>query len=107
MVDADLDPSLVAAYVIHPVRNRLAQHLVEEIVRVDLDRLTPRPPHAARVLVVADQLLLLCIDADHRLVPTQIASHSSVDVLELGISVAMLGALADLRVALQVVMLFM
>jgi len=40
--DADADPALVAADLVDAVRDRLAQLLVDEVVRVDEDRLAGR-----------------------------------------------------------------
>jgi hypothetical protein len=61
------------------------------------------PPFAAGVLEVPDQLLLLGIDADHRLTGGQRRLGDRVDVLKLRVTVGVPGALAGLDVGLQAV----
>jgi hypothetical protein len=60
-----------------------------------------RPPLAARVLVVADELLLPGVHADHRLTGTHVPSGLLVDVAELGVTVRVLPALDGLGAGLR------
>jgi len=53
------------------------------------------------VRILADQFFLLRVDADHRLAVGNEASRSGVQVLELGISVRMIGQFFGLRRCLQ------
>ena len=65
--------------------------LVLEVVRADLDSGSPlRRALAADVLEVADQLLLLGVDRDHRLACRERRLRRSVDVAELRVAVGML-----------------
>ena len=63
VVDPDADPALVVGEVVDAVGDRLAQFLVFEVVGADLDRVALGAPLAPAVLEVADQLLLLGVDA--------------------------------------------
>jgi len=60
-----------------------------------------RPPFPPDVLEVADQLLLLGIHRNHRLMLCQGFGHALIDMRELRIAVRMVAALADLAVGLQ------
>jgi hypothetical protein len=64
--DPDVDEAVVGADVIDAVGDRLAQRLVGEVVNVDSDRIALGAPLTAAVLVLADELLLLGVDADRR-----------------------------------------
>lgn len=65
VISADTDPAGVRGDVVDPIRDRLVRSLpVQEVVCLDQDRLTGRPPLVARVLVVADEFLLLRVHAD-------------------------------------------
>lgn len=67
--------------------------LVGEVVRVDEHRPAGRRELAAGVLVAADQLLLLGVDADQRLLGRQRPSGRRGDVIELGVTVGVVGPL--------------
>ena len=68
---------------------------------LDLDWLSGGLPLAPHRLVIADQLLLFAVDADHRLAGGQRRLDRLVDVLELLIAVGMLGSLTRLLVGLK------
>ena len=51
----------------------------------------------------SDQLLLLGVDADHRVAAVQVLLGAGVDVAELGVAVGVLGAFEGLAGALQAV----
>src|SRR5215212_3347448 len=68
-----------------------------------LDRFARGAPLAPAVLKVAEQLLLLGVDRDHRLAVPERRRDRLVDVLELRVAVGMLAALARLGVGLQAV----
>ena len=77
--------------------------LVDEVVRVDQDRPAGRRELSAAVLVVADQLLLLGVDADHRLPGRQRRRRPLGDPPKLCVTVGMIGSLVCLAVGLQAV----
>jgi hypothetical protein len=68
---------------------------------VHLDRLAGRTPLPAGVAILADQLLLLGVHADHRVPARLVGLGVVVEVSELRIPVRVLGALDRLGVALQ------
>jgi hypothetical protein len=100
---ANRDQPAVRADVIYPVRDGLAQLLVDEVEHIHPLGLTLRPPGAAPVRVGADQLLLLGVHADHRLACSQVRGDLPADVTELAILVRVLLPLDGLGIALQAV----
>src|SRR6266851_1458242 len=66
-VGAHAHPAGVRGHVIHPVRDGLAGFLVGEVMVAHPDRTAPGLPLRSAIREVADLLLLLGIDADHRL----------------------------------------
>jgi len=103
VVDPDVHPPLIGTDVIHPIRDRLAQLLVLEVVHPHQLRLTLGSPFSPEVLEIADQLLLLGVHADHGLMAIDRALGDRVDVPELRVTVGMLRALPGLDVRLQAV----
>ena len=101
MVGADVHPAGVGGQVVDPVRDRLAQAVLGEVVRRGLARAGPGPPFAAGVLELPDQLLLLGVHADHRVAGVLVGPGLLVDVPELRVPVRVLLALDGLGVALQ------
>src|SRR5215468_3029530 len=101
MVGADVHPARVGRQVVDPVRDGLAQLQVGEVVALDPGRLAGRPPFPAAVVVVADQLLLLGVHADHRLPSIPVLPDLLIEVAELRIPVRDLVTLDGLGVALQ------
>ncbi len=103
VVGADGHPAGVGGDVVDPVRDRLAQLLVREVVSLHPLRVSARPPLAAAVLVLPDEFLLLSVHADHRLPRRMMLAHLVVDIAELGVAVRVLGALDLLGRGLQAV----
>lgn len=64
MRDAHADPALVACEIVNPVGDRFAQFRNQEVVYSDPFGASLRPPFAAWVLEVPDQLLLLRVHRD-------------------------------------------
>src|SRR5712671_766943 len=62
-----------------------------------------RSPFASGVLEVADKLLLLSVDRDRRLTCRERFFHPIVDVVELHVTIGIVGSLAGLAVGLQAV----
>src|SRR6516225_12337783 len=87
---ADRDPPGVRADVVYPVRDGLAQLLVDEVVGVHPLGIALGPPGAALVRIGADQLLLLGVHADHRLARSQVCGDLPADVTELAVPVRVL-----------------
>jgi hypothetical protein len=101
---ADGDPALVVGDVVDPIGDGLgvlAQVPVGEVVHPDPGRFALRGPFGAPVRVVADQLLLLGVDTDHRFVVVDEVLGQVVEVTELGVAVGMLASLRHLGVGLQ------
>src|SRR5271166_1320400 len=103
MTDPHVDPPLVGRLIVDPVRRHLALLLVREVLRLDAPRPTVRLPFLARILVIADQFLLLGVYRDHRLAPPLERADPAVDVLELGIAVGVVLTLLGLAVGLEAV----
>ena len=101
VVGADADPAGVGGDVIDPVRHRLAQAVLGEVVRARGRGLALGPPLPARVLELADQFLLLGVHADHRIGGALMVFDLLVDVTELRVPVRVPLALDGLGVALQ------
>ena len=101
MVGADGHPAGVRGQVIDPVRHRLARAVPGEVMGPGRRRLALGPPLAARVLELADQLLLLGVHADHRIGGVLVGLDLLVDVPELRVPVRVPLALDRLGVALQ------
>ena len=93
VIGADRHPAGVAGHVDHPVRVGLAQLEVDEVVHVDRLGLPGRAPFPAAVLVVADELFLLGVHADHRLPALLVRTDLGVEVGELGVPVRVPAAL--------------
>ena len=87
--------------VVDRVGDRLGDLGAGEVVPLDLDRLAGRLPLASYRLVIADQLLLLAVDADRGLAGGERRLDRLVDVLKLGVAVGMLRSLTRLLVGLQ------
>jgi hypothetical protein len=101
--DPDRHEPLVAGKVVDSVGDGFAELLVGEVVRVDLDRPAAGLVLAPDRLVVADELLLFGVHADHRLSGGDRRPGGLVDVLELPVAVGMIAALARLAVGLHAV----
>ena len=87
MIDADVHPPGILREVVHPVRDYLAQRVVDKVVHADGDRLALGVPLATGVLVVADELLLLRVDGDHGCAPRLERVDPVVEILELIVAV--------------------
>jgi hypothetical protein len=87
--------------VVDPVRVRLAQGRVDEVVDLDPLGVPGGPPLAAVVLVWPDQFLLLGVHADHRLARVAVFGGLVVEIGELHVAIRMLVALDRLGVGLQ------
>src|SRR5512135_3259348 len=83
MVNSDPDPSLIVGQVVEPVRDRLAQLFVFEVMTPRLLGTTRGLILTAPVLEIPNQLLLLRVDRDHGLTSGEELEHAVVDVLEL------------------------
>ena len=101
MIDADADPAFIGGNVVDAVGNSFAVGLDHEVVDTHLLGLALGAQFTPGVLEVVNQLLLLGIDRDRRLSGAPKARDGGVDMLELGIAVGMMAALARLGVGLQ------
>ena len=103
MVDPDRHPPLVGGDVVDAVGDGLPEFFVLEVVHPHELGLALWSPLPACVLEIADQLFLLGVHADHRLVVSDRAFGDRVDVPELRVTVRVLPALPRLEVRLQAV----
>ena len=87
MVDAAAHPPGVGRKIIDAIRHRSAEFLDQKVVHPDLFRAPLRPILAAMIAEVADQLLLLGVDRNRRLLFGQSCGHLGVDMGELRIPV--------------------
>ena len=94
MVDADADPAGIGGQIVDAVRHRPAQFLDQKIMHPNLFGLALRAPLPAGVLEVSDELLLLRIDRNHRLLrrPARVVTLC-IDVAELRVAIGMVAAL--------------
>ena len=97
VIDAHAHPALIQAQVKHPVRNDLAEFLINEVVDLHLFGLAAGMPLPPAILERADEFLLLGIHRDHRLAALLKAIDHGVDVLELRIGIRMRTASLVLR----------
>ena len=91
---------LVVGDVVDPVGDRLRDP-GGKVVALDLDRDPGRLPLPPDGLVIADQLLLLTVDADGRLAISQRPGDRLVDMRKLRVKVGMLRTLTRLLVGLK------
>ena len=101
MVDADADPAGVGCEIIDTIRHRPPQLLDQEVVDPHLFRLTFRAPLPTAILEVADQLFLLGVDGNNRLLLFERSLDHSVDVAKLGIPIRVAVTFSGLAVSLQ------
>lgn len=103
MIDPDPDPTPIAGHVVDPIRDRLSQGLVFEVVTACFLGapfgliLTPS------VLEIPDQFLLFRIHRDHRLVSREELVDAIVDVLKLLIAIRVGRTLPRLAIGLEAV----
>jgi hypothetical protein len=74
MVDADAHPSGIGGKIVDAIGDRLTQLLDQEVVDPDLFRIALRAIFTAIVAEIPDQLLLLGVDRDRRLLFGQAAA---------------------------------
>src|SRR5260370_36959535 len=79
----------------------LANSLNQKLMTRLCFRLPLRPPLPAAILEVTDQLLLLGIDGNDRLLLDQCCLDQIIDVTKLGVSIWMAVAFSSLAIALQ------
>ena len=103
VVDADTDPARVTRDVVNPVWRRPARFRDFEIVHPDVLGLAFRAQFAARVLEVANQLLLFGIHRNRRAAFRQNGFHLGIDVTELRVPVRVMRSFLRLPVRLQTV----
>ncbi len=104
VINAHAHPALIVRQVVNPVRDRLAQLFIFEVVTAYLRRLTGRAPLTSGVLEIAQILLLFAIHGDRWLLLSLPKSDLIVDVAELGVSIRVIGGpLVCLAVGLQAV----
>jgi hypothetical protein len=96
----DTDPAGVGGDVVDAVGDRLTQFLVLEVMDVDPPWMSLRAPLRARNLIVADQLLLLGVDGNYRLIGRLEFENACIDMVELGIPVRVATSLISLGITL-------
>src|SRR5215475_6204159 len=99
----NIHPTSVSGHVIHPVRDSLTEFLVRKGISVNFHGLAHWPPFLTTRRKIAQQLLLLRINTDHRLASSQELRHHASDVPKLGIPVRMVRPFLRLHRRLQAV----
>src|SRR6202041_188305 len=107
VVDADGDPTRVGRQIIDSIGHSAAEFLDQEVVHAHFFRIASRTPFAAGVLEISDQLLLLRIDRNSRLVLGHRRLYGLVDEAKLRVAVGVVGAFAGLAFGLQAELLFL
>ena len=95
---AKADPAAVVGQIVDAVGHDLAKLFVLEVMDLGSPRLAFGAVLGALVGVVADQLLLLGVDRDHRLIVSLEGQNLGVDVLELSVTVGMLASIIGLAI---------
>ena len=95
--DPDADEAGVGGHIVDAIGHDLAELLVLEVVHLDAPRIAFGPIIGTAVLEVADQLLLLGVDGDDRLLPGLRRNDVRVDVLELRVRSGCLAPSSALR----------
>src|SRR5688572_9715817 len=103
MIHAYAYPALVAMQIVHAVGDGLPLRGNQEVMNPNYLRISLGTPLPACILEVADQLLLLCVHGDHRLLSALKASHQIDDVAELRVPILVLRSFTPLLVGLQAV----
>jgi len=103
VVDSHADPTTVVRQIVDPIRNGLAQLLVQKIVHPSLLRFPLRLPFPSGIFKVAHQFLFLGVHRYDRLTPAMKPLGQRVDVFKLGISVRMLRPLKGFGIGLKAV----
>ena len=105
VIDAHTHPAFVAVQIVDAVRNGLAARRArdQEVVDAHAVGRSRRTPRAAGILEVPDELLLLRIHRDRRLLRPLRRAHLARDVPKLRVPIDVLTPFARLDVALQAV----
>src|SRR5665213_4387479 len=103
MVDAHRNPGIVTFDIVNTVGNRLAQLGIRKVMRIHLPRLALGTIGSARVFAASQDLFLLRIDRNCRLLLSSVCLHAAVDALKLGVPIRMLFAFTRLAIGLKAV----
>ena len=87
--DPDADEAGVGGHIVHAIGDDLAELFILEVVHVHALRVALGTIISSAVLEVADQLFLLRVDGDDRLLLGLRRKDFRVDIVELGIAVGM------------------
>ena len=101
VVDTEIDPTGIGGDVVDSVGRDFAQFRDDEVVHTDRLRIAPRAQLAPAILEVPDKLFLLRVNRDGRLPGGLECVDLRVDLVELGVTVRVVRALAGLAVRLQ------
>src|SRR5271166_2188593 len=104
-IDTNTDPAVIGRDVIHTIRGHLAELRQLEVVHPHRLRILLTTQLPARVLEIANQLLLLRIHRDCRLIVRNGCLHRCIDVRELGIPIRAVAPFARLAIGLATVFL--
>ena len=103
VVDAHTDPPAIARKIIDAVGDRPTQFRIDKIVDQDFLGISLWPLFPPTILEDPHQLLFLRVDGDDRIALPQEETDSTVDMLELAISIRVLRPLKSLAVCLETV----
>ncbi len=98
IVDPDIHPARVGCKIINPIGHGATEFRNQKVVHTHFFWRALRTPFPTGVLEIADELLLLRIDGDHRLVLGQGGLDRRVDETELSVAVGIVGAFLGLAI---------
>ena len=86
MAFSDVNDSVVSFEIINPIRNRGANRFGWKIIHVNHFWLSFLPPSPARIFIVADELLFLCIYRNYRITCINELGGLTINIAKLSIS---------------------
>jgi len=107
MIHSNAYPPFVATHIVDSIGSDVPFFRICEIMYPHLLGLSPGLPLLPVILEVPDQFFLLCVHRNYRISAFQVFLHLAVDVLELRVTVRVVGAFLGLPVRLQAVAQFL
>src|SRR5882757_717468 len=103
VAEAHADPRFVLLKIVDAIWRSTSLLGVDEVMNLDVVGITMRSEFATAVLEIPDELLLLRVHGDDRLVRFELSTDRLVDVFELRVAVRMLRAFEPLAIRLKAV----
>ena len=96
MIDPDADPTLIGNDIVDAIGGHLAEFRVDKIIDTNLLGGALGLPFPSAIFEVANWLLFLGVDGDHRIAGGLVLCDHASDIMELGVPVRMLPAFPGL-----------